>query len=304
MKFGVLTFGYDGFLAFREKLKEDGYYDVNLGDNAQSIAIRHVYKLFGIESDQVIEINRDMLPHYDGEPVILIMNGVFFRDSFPLPDAIIPIFIGFHAPRQVIEEQVDLLRRYEPIGCRDEGTATLIRGFGIEAFTTGCLTLTLPRRTSEPKSPKLLIVYGSGAGYLPPILFRHVPEHLLADAVFIYHRFHASKFPFDSELRAEAERYESSLLAQYCRDATLILTSLHHVATPCMAFGIPVVICRAQNDIRFSMIEKLVPIYTPDVFDTIDWNPSTADISSVREELLRLVGNKIIAAMHGDTDAA
>lgn len=299
MKFGVLTFGYDGFTAFKDNLDKFGFYDVNLGDNSQSIAIRKLYKTIGIDDSQIIDINRDELHNYSGGETILVMNGVFFKESFPIPDSIIPIFIGFHATRKIISEQRDFLLKHQPIGCRDEGTTAHMREFGIDAFTSGCLTLTLPRRIVEPSAPKLLIVYGSGAGYLPPEVLCRVPDRLLADAEFIYHRLPAMRFPFNADLRREAERYENALMARYCREATLVLTSLHHVATPCMAFGIPVVICRARNDIRFSLIEKLVPIHVPGSFDSIEWDPSPVNVDGIRDELIRLVRDRIYMALGG-----
>jgi hypothetical protein len=298
MKFGVLTFGYDSFTNFVDQLESQGFYETNLGDNAQSIAIRHVYRHFGVRDDQMIDINRDSLPQYDGEPALLLMNGVFYKTAFPLPAAITPIFVGFHAPEPVIIEQQDFLRLHQPIGCRDEGTTARMRKLGIEAFTTGCLTLTLPRREEEPKGEKLLIVYGSGAGRLPPTVFRSIPEHLLSAAELIYHRFHASRFPFDMEMRREAELYEEALFARYRREATLVLTPLHHVAAPCIAFGIPTIICRESNDVRFSYLKNLLPIYTPDKIEQINWSPPAVDVGAAHAELLRLVGNGIIAALH------
>ncbi|TKT76743.1 polysaccharide pyruvyl transferase family protein [Aquamicrobium sp. LC103] len=296
VKFGVLTFGYDSFANFREELSSQGYYETNLGDNAQSIAVRHVYRQLGIHDDQMVDINRDALPQYDGEPAILLMNGVFYSSCFPLPAAITPVFIGFHASEQVIKEQQELLRKHQPIGCRDEATTARMKKHGIDAFTTGCATLTLPRREEEPKTPKLLIVYGRNAGRLPPVVFRSIPERLLADADLIYHRFHESRFPLDAEMQREAERHEEALFARYRREATLVLTSLHHVATPCMAFGIPTIICRVRNDARFSLIEKWAPIYTPDKFEQIDWYPPAVDVSAVRADFLQAARQKIATA--------
>ncbi|MBB5703908.1 hypothetical protein FHS76_003823 [Ochrobactrum daejeonense] len=301
MKFGVLTFGYNSlyFDAFRKKREQDGYYDVNLGDNAQSIAVRNLYKQSGISDDQIVEVDREALCEYTGPKTIVIMNGVFYSDTFPISDSIIPIFIGFHTTKDVIREQRDFFLRHQPIGCRDDGTTAAMQEFGIEAFTTGCLTLTLPPRESKPQSPKLLVVYGSGAGYLPPAVFHHTPEHLLANAQFIYHRLPAMRFPFDAQLREEAERYERALMARYRQEATLVLTPLHHVATPCLAFGIPVIICRVRNDVRFSMVDKLLPIHTPASFSEIDWNPPAVNIDSIRDELIRLVKARLMTVSQG-----
>lgn len=299
MKFGVITFGYDKFPGFEKSLQNDGYYDINLGDFAQSISIKNIYNRLGIDDSQIIRINRDALPEYDSGPAIVIMNGVFYPSSFPLPTNITPIFIGFHAAKHTIETHHDFLRRHQPIGCRDDGTTKLMQSYGIEAFTTGCITLSLDPRTEQPKKPKLLIVYGRGAGHLPGGVLRKIPYQLLKNAEFIFHRLPANKFPFGSEMRMAAESYEQALFDRYRREATLVLTSLHHVATPCMAFGIPVIICRRDDNVRFSTIEKLTPIYTPGKFGLIDWNPAPVDVSIFRANLLDLAEAKIKDALSG-----
>lgn len=294
MKFGVLTFGYDTFSFFNANLKKNGYYDTNLGDNAQSIAARNIYRHFGIPDDQIIPVNRDLLPQYTGEDVALIMNGVFFKQSFPLPSSIKPIFIGFHASEAVISEQLALLKQHEPIGCRDDWTTSILQKFGIRAYTSGCLTLTLlPRRAQELKSEKLLIVYGSGAGRVPIDVFKHIPKHLSGTVDLIYHRLIHSQFPMTDEMIDQAEKIEEAMFRRYRNEATLVLTSLHHVAAPCMSFGIPVIICRERNDVRFSTLEKLTKIYLPETLSNIDWHPAPVDISAIRSTLFKIVKTKI-----------
>lgn len=298
MKFGILTFGYNSFTYFNESLKKNGYYDTNLGDNAQSIAVRNIYRQMGISDDDMVPINRDLLPYYDGEDVALIMNGVFFKSSFPLPSCVTPIFIGFHAAEAIIAEQSAFLKEYEPIGCRDEWTTSIVQKYGINAYTTGCLTFTLPRRTEEPKDKKLLIVYGSGAGRLPLTALKYIPDHLVGTADLIYHRLPQNKFPITPVMVDDAEKYEEAIFARYCREATLVLTSLHHVAVPCMSFGIPVIICRERNDVRFSTVEKITQIYLPENLSQIDWDPAPADITEIRTALFNTVREKIADVMN------
>lgn len=298
MKFGILTFGYNSFTYFSESLKKNGYYDTNLGDNAQSIAVRNIYRQMGISNDQMVSINRDLLPYYDGEDVALIMNGVFFKSSFPLPSCVTPIFIGFHAAEAIIAEQSAFLKEHEPIGCRDEWTTSIVQKYGIKAYTTGCLTFTLPRRTEEPKDRKLLIVYGSGAGRLPLTALKYIPDHLAGTADLIYHRLPQNRFPITPIMADDAEKYEEAIFARYCREATLVLTSLHHVAVPCMSFGIPVIICRERNDVRFSTVEKITQIYLPENLSQIDWDPAPVDITEIRTALVNTVREKIADVMN------
>lgn len=90
-----------------------------------------------------------------------------------------------------------------------------------------------------------------------------------------------------------AERYEAALQQYFMREASLILTPLHHVAAPCMAMGIPVVIFRRDRDERFSFLEELAPVYIPGDEARIDWRPPKIDISHVRENLIAWTRKKL-----------
>mgnify|MGYP005847598041 CR=1 FL=1 len=296
IKCGVLTFGYDDASLFRDSLERKGYYSINLGDNAQSIAIKHAYRQLGFSEDLFVSINRDTLSRYRGDLAYLIMNGVFGPPSFPLPPNIIPIFVGFNADESVIRQHADLFRRHQPIGCRDDATTALMQSLGIRAETTGCLTLTLPKRNVAPAEPKLLIVYGTMKGRLPGSVLRFIPPELADTAEFIFHRLPMTNFPPSEQQRADAEKYEQALLDYFRNEATLVLTPLHHVASPCMAMGIPVIVCRRKLDPRFSFLQKLVPIYLPKQFKQIDWAPKAPDLTSIRDNLLSWTKEKIEAA--------
>ncbi|MHB9292886.1 hypothetical protein Holit_01999 [Hollandina sp. SP2] len=41
---------------------------------------------------------------------------------------------------------IKYLKKHEPIGCRDYGTVKLLGKYGINAYFSGCLTLTLGRK--------------------------------------------------------------------------------------------------------------------------------------------------------------
>ena len=63
-----------------------------------------------------------------------------------------------------------------------------------------------------------------------------------------------------------------------------------------MALGIPVILCREAMDPRFSFLSTIMPIYTPENFDRIDWNPPAVDLGPIRQRLLELAGSIISAA--------
>jgi hypothetical protein len=280
-----------------------GYYTTNLGDNTQSLAIRNAYREIGIGDTDVVEIDRDTLASYAGEPAALVMNGVFFESCFPIPPSITPVFVGFHAKEKIVKSNADFFKRHEPIGCRDSATTELMLNHGISAFTTGCLTLTFPSRPTTPPRQKLLIVYGSGNGELPAEVLKYVPSSLADNSEFVFHRLAASSYPLSKSDRLRAEQYEADLLRRYRDQATIVLTSLHHVATPCIAMKVPVILCRRQIDDRFTYLRELLPIYTPDHFHQIDWNPLSLIIEEKKRELLNTLKRQIDRA-HATTSIA
>lgn len=59
-----------------------------------------------------------------------------------------PLFVAFHINSKVRDsmlskESIEYLKKYEPIGCRDTYTMDLLKGKGIDAYFSGCMTLTL-----------------------------------------------------------------------------------------------------------------------------------------------------------------
>lgn len=299
MKFGVLGFGYDHFSGFGDQLSERGFYTANLGDNTQTIAMRRLYRACGVGDDEIVLINRDRLSEYDGDEACLIMNGVFFEHCFPVPPKIRPIFMGFHAKEAVLRRFHDHLRGFQPIGCRDGATAELCARYGIEAFVTGCVTLTLDPVAPRSAADRLLVVHGDGVGALPAAILGHVPRDLLARAEFIHHRLPVFEHPLSPATCAHLEAYEMALLSRYVHSAALVLTPLHHVAAPCMAMGIPVIVCRTAMDDRFSFLATLTPIHTPETFGDVDWSPQPAAVEAVSRAFVDRVAAMVAGMRQG-----
>lgn len=115
----------------------------NIGDYVQAIAAQQF-------SPNATFVQREHLKDYDGEPVRMIMNGWFMihPEKFPPSDKIKPLYISFHmnptnAAAMLSNGGLEHLKKHEPIGCRDNGTVAILRDAGIEAYFSGCLTLTL-----------------------------------------------------------------------------------------------------------------------------------------------------------------
>ena len=153
--------------------------------------------------------------------------------------------------------------------------------------------MTIPRRRPEVDANRILIIYGAGAGALPSAILKGMPPRYLDSAEFIFQRIPVTLFPLDEAGRSGVEMYARGLLDHYAASAKLVVTPLHHAATPCMALGIPVIICREAMDPRFSLLSALTRVYTPECFDEIDWNPAPLTLDSIRQHLEGLVWSRI-----------
>jgi polysaccharide pyruvyl transferase WcaK-like protein len=198
------------------------------------------------------------------------MNGWFthnYNNWLPSED-IEPLFISFHvnntaAPYMLTEKAVAYLKAHEPIGCRDEFTVETLKAKGINAYFSGCLTLTLDSYKvddtlrgddvyivdplySYPTWEKvtydwkrLIRSIQNGdffkTGKQQQHLRKFIDEELLKTAKFINQEPPANTYT-DAEKFAMAE----DLLHKYAK-AKLVITSRIHCALPCLALGTPVI---------------------------------------------------------------
>lgn len=134
--------------------------EVNIGDYVQALAAsQFLPSLDGF-------IQRERLKAYDGENVKMIMNGWYMHNTgnWPPSNNIDPLFISFHlnslAKNDLLgQKSIEYLKQYEPIGCRDRETARLLQSKGLDAYFSGCLTLTLGKNyRSDEKENKCYFV--------------------------------------------------------------------------------------------------------------------------------------------------
>ncbi len=282
MLFGALGFSYAGFEGAARGMSRRGAFSANLGDNMQTLAVRHLYRQIGVPDACVVRIDRDRLASYDGPEVMLPMNGCFYDWHFPLSPRIKPVFIGFQLRRAAVAAIAPHLAGQGPIGCRDAHSASLLQEAGLEAEVTGCLTFSLPRREATPRKGRVLIVHGSGSGALPGLALKKMPRRLLMQAEFVSQRREVTTCPLTEAQMDEQEQIAAALLHDYQTEARLVITPLHHVAAPCLAAGIPVVVIRREWDERFSFMDRLLPIHLSPFFDQVDWDPAPVDLTELR----------------------
>lgn len=287
MKYGILTYS-------NRPMRAGAKNKLNLGDPIQSYAMRYVYSRMGIAEEDLVEISRYRARYYDGEYVILPYNcfNMIYNQfgheygTLPLSDKIIPVFLSFHLHSRYISEDIlNNLRNYQPIGCRDEETMRNMREHGLKAWLSGCVTAVLPKRTNTPKEKKCFLVD------VPKSLEPYIPKVVLEHCEYVEHQVAFSheegeEFMTDEEYK---RFYEAGVkqLERYREEATLVVTSRLHVATPCMAMGIPVILTSNSFDGRFSFLDKYLRFYTPHNFAEIDWNPQPVEYEEDKERLLR-----------------
>ena len=131
MKFGLLTYDYT----------------INLGNEIQSIAARRFLPQvdYCIEQHKIQEFNQD-------KNVKTIMNAWYLNcpEAWPPSENIDPLLTSMHfnvldfTKKAILsDESKDYFERYGPVGCRDAYTEEFLNKNGIDAYFTGCLTLTL-----------------------------------------------------------------------------------------------------------------------------------------------------------------
>ncbi|MES9898979.1 MAG: polysaccharide pyruvyl transferase family protein [Sedimenticola sp.] len=191
------------------------------------------------------------------EPHIVILNGWFSwhpEQTFPAGQDINPIFFGFHITDWnassnyfLSADCINYFKQHQPIGCRDETTANVLRGRGVDAFCSHCLTLTFPRRSAPPTDGRIFIV---DAKHIP------IPGSLRKRATRLSH---GMKAIYGAATKREAAR---EVLSLYRNQAHLVITTRLHCALPCVAMGIPVIFFGDPDDHRVSILKDIgVPVY-------------------------------------------
>jgi len=251
----------------------------NIGDYIQSVAASQ------FTGKDVIFIDREQLNKYSGEEVKLIINGWFMHkpQNWPPSDKINPLIISFHinpgkAEKMLSEEGIAYLKKHSPIGCRDKNTEKLLLSYGIPAYFSGCLTLTLGMTYKHtPKSENVYFVdpyfetskkFSSIVSYLLVFLFNfktiltickkkymNLSLKSLGKSVSFYKVYskvfdpellkestYINHMILEKDLGGEREKFKlSEQLLQKYSEAKLVVTSRIHAALPCLGMDTPVI---------------------------------------------------------------
>lgn len=277
----------------------------NVGDYVQSIAARQ----FLPQVDRFL--NREKLHGYRGEKIRLIMNGwfMFHPENWPPSPDIEPLFVAFHinpkhADAMLSPRKADYLRRFAPIGCRDEQSRAVLEAHGIPAWNSGCLTLTLHRSyrwSPTPDSPVLLadalfkaptlrscfkspnaFVKSLKSGRLFRIGRRRALLNRLLAGVGQRKEECTCDYPSNAFPAPEARFKLAEQLLERLARARLVITSRIHVALPCIAMGTPVIFVDSDlaKKSERARIEEFLPLFNlvtvrPDGSYVTSFDPAT-----------------------------
>lgn len=214
----------------------------NIGDDIQTYA---ALKLLG-GTDYFLD--RERLDKVNVAPdTKLLCNGWFMKEPqhWPPHKNLHPLFISIYIDhkhgcyeKMLSKELIPYYQKFAPIGCRDKNTLKLFKNLGIEAYFSGCVTLTLPKYEGEKSDEILLIdpfVKIFDKKYVETQIKRLIPKEF-ADrtTVLTHHDFNLKNLTLEQRLE-QAEK----LLDRYAK-AKLIITSRIHCGLPATAMGTPV----------------------------------------------------------------
>ena len=271
----------------------------NIGDYIQSLSA----KQFLPKVDTLI--NREKLAEYKGDQIKVILNGWFTHNAHnwvPSED-IIPLFISFHinntaTTHMLSDKGIAYLKKHQPIGCRDQFTVDVLQKKGIDAYFSGCLTLTLDSYKVEDKERgnDIYIVdplYGYPTVKKVTYSYKSLIRSVLNGSLFqLYKRKKHLKKIINSNLlnraikinqEPEANKYSheekfeiaEDLLKKYAK-AKLVITSRIHCALPCLAMGTPVIFVNGFD----SFVDSCRFEGILDLFNRIDIDEKTGNWSA------------------------
>lgn len=255
---------------------ESNVWHVNIGDYIQFYAIREFLKFIGIEEERILGLSIEQLREWDKEDIILVETGCFLvHDLSPKVHVVYIGWTDFGFHNQT-EDELYFLRNQEVIGCRDEYADSYLKALGINSYMNGCLTITMQKK--ESKLGKNIYIVDA-----PVEVLEEMPEELKSKAIIKTHEYYFDGRPSDEKIKELVE----TQYREYYDNAQLVITSRLHLAAPCVAWGIPVILVRKTPFITFSWLDKYIPIYTPETYGQIDWSPSVLNIEREKKMILR-----------------
>lgn len=275
----------------------------NVGDDIQSYALENLLPRVDTMVDRE---NMNTNAHFDNKPTATVMAAWFMGRKWQWPpvDCLRPLFTSFHYtdftnyPNKYFRSEFEYisgpgaqyLDAWGPVGCRDLFTMEQLQKRGIEAYFSGCVTLTLPKQPVTKDAGKYVCLVDVPKAVEEKV--REIFKDTDKEIRVMTHLTKASNLLTIAHRRKEVEK----LLTIY-QNAFCVITKRLHVTLPCLAMETPVILVNAKMDpTRFRPYKDWVPSMTPDEFverDVTDLllnpKPNSKEYLPYREELIRQI---------------
>lgn len=293
MKFGLLTYDYT----------------INLGNEVQSISARRFLPKidYYIEHHKIHEFDKDT-------DVRTIMNAWYLNcpEAWPPSENINPLLISMHfasndfTEKAVLsQESKEYFENHGTVGCRDEYTADFLNRNGIDAYFSGCLTLTLDsgnKYNQKDDDNDYILINCDSYNKLIPYLKERTDKK-----IYVIHQDYAPSFRkawpgqipktlynHTSYWNHEEKLFLAENMLRVYENASCIITDRLHCALPSLALKTPVMLfnTRAKQD-RFNGLYDLLNVsnlkeYKNDfsIFDVNDPPENSDKYLQIRKELI------------------
>lgn len=291
MKFGILDFNLTVQSYWRKSWNHKAL--LNIGDAAEYLVMEQLIKSLGVKDSEIVRISIHDLIEYRGEEIIVPLNIAF--DSYVgynkifefLSPNIIPVFLGISLTKTDLNDrQLNCLRNYAPIGCRDQRTYNFLQNQKIPCYLNGCTALLLDINNivlQEENVDKILFID------VPRNVKNYIPENIINDIVF----FNQESYCRENDLiEKNPYQWACNILKSY-KKPKLIVTSRFHGAVLALAQNIPCILTLEKYTFRFSWLKNYCNIYTEDTFDQIEWNPSRKSCHDVKNVMRQMICKRL-----------
>ena len=213
----------------------------NLGDDIQSYAC----ECFLPHTDYLVDREHmDAFCSSNGEEVGVLLAGwyLYMHINWPPSPFIRPLAVSMHFDTyyswiagEIITKNFvfedyggEWLKRHGPVGCRDWETEELLQQYGIPAYFSGCMTLTLrPFSTAQRHGKICLVDVNERIG-------NYICDRAETECIYLTHVIEEKHKTWE-EHRTNVEKR-----LKFYQGASLVVTTRLHAALPCLALGVPV----------------------------------------------------------------
>lgn len=229
----------------------------NLGDDIQTYAIEQFlpHVDYMLDREHLDEFRSD-----HNEPVAAVMAAwwMYYKWNWPPATCICPQLISMHLNNYGVWKNSspitnewlktgpgrEYLMANGPVGCRDTTSVEFLKKNGIDAYFSGCVTLTLPKQRRTLDRGKYVVIAD-----LRENLKVKVKEWLKDSGLEIREVTHRTdKESSLSKSWKKRSREAKKLLTLY-QNARFVVTRRLHVTLPCLAMGVPVISIVNMNNI-------------------------------------------------------